>query len=122
VTALRWAFDTTPVTWQRRTLRYLAIYLALALLLVGARYLSQDVRPDLRAAQLREEELIKERDDLTVRVQAATTPQKVQSWALDNGMQRFAESRKAVRDLGAAAAVPPLADSTPVLEVKTQWK
>lgn len=122
MTALRWTFDTTPVTWQRRTLRYLAIYLALALLLVGARYLSQDVRPDLRAAQLREEDLIRQRDDLTVRVQAATTPQKVQTWALENGMQRFAESRKAVHDLGTPAAALPPADLAPILEVKTQWK
>ncbi|WP_043802084.1 hypothetical protein [Deinococcus gobiensis] len=122
MSAARWAFDTTPVTWQRRTLRYLAIYLALALLLVGARYLSQDVRPDLRAAQQREEELIAMRDDLTVRVQAATTPQKVQTWATENGMQRFAESRKAVRDLGAAAVTPPPADTARDLEVKTQWK
>lgn len=122
MTALRWNFDTTPVTWQRRTLRYLAIYLALALLLVGARYLTQDVRTDLRAAQNREELLIEQRDDLTVRVQAATTPQKVQTWALENGMQRFAESRKAVRDLGTPAAALPPADTAPVLEVKTQWK
>lgn len=122
MTALRWAFDTTPVTWQRRTLRYLAIYLALALLLVGARYLTQDVRPDLRAAQDREEVLIKQRDTLALRVQAATTPQKVQAWALENGMQRFAESRKTTRDLGASAVTVPPSAPAPVLEVETQWK
>ncbi|MFC5847439.1 hypothetical protein [Deinococcus petrolearius] len=122
MTALRWAFDTTPVTWQRRTLRYLAIYLALALLLVGARYLTQNVRPDLRAAQKREETLVKERDTLALRVQAATTPQKVQAWALENGMQRFAESRKTTRDLAPAALTVSPATPAPVLEVETRWK
>lgn len=122
MTALRWAFDTTPVTWQRRTLRYLAIYLALAVLLVGARYLTQDVRPDLRAAQQREEDLVKARDTLAVRVQAATTPQKVQAWALANGMQRFAESRKTRQSLGPVPAPLPTLPGFSTLEVKTQWK
>ena len=117
-------FDTTTATWQRRTLRYLGIYLTLALLLVAARYFTKDIRPELREAQKQEASLQTQRDDLEVRVQAASSPQKVQEWAVQNGFQRFAESRKSTRDLGAGSSIPEILkpSSTPAIEVKTQWK
>lgn len=113
--------DTSPATWQRRTLRYLAIYLLLALALVFTRYLTQHIRPALRDAQMQEATLQTERDELEIRVQVASTPQKVQEWAVANGMQRFAEANKTTRDLG-NAAVPAKPAHQSTLEVKTQWK
>ncbi|RJF72754.1 hypothetical protein D3875_15600 [Deinococcus cavernae] len=119
-------FDTTTATWQRRTLRYLGIYLVLALLLVAARYFTQDIRPHLREVQRQEAALQTQRDDLEVRVQAASSPQKVQQWAVQNGLQRFAEKAASAttRDLGAGEAPPETLtpSSTPAIEVKTQWK
>ncbi|GAA5502038.1 hypothetical protein Dxin01_01777 [Deinococcus xinjiangensis] len=115
-------FDTSPATWQRRTLRYLAIYLVLSLSLVALRYCSQHVRPALRDAQETEAKLLTQRDELEIRVQVATTPQKVQDWAEAHGMQRFAEAHKTVRDLGNQAPPPAPTPVSSAVEVKTQWK
>lgn len=115
-------FDTTTATWQRRTLRYLTIYLLLALALVAARFFTQHIRPVLREVQKQEETLQAQRDDLEIRVQAATTPQKVQEWAVQNGMQRFAESSKSTRDLGNLPTEPTLPSQPSSAEVNTQWK
>ena len=84
-------FDLSTATWRARAIRYVVIYLALALALVGARLLTQDVRPTLREAQLREAALTTQRDELEVRVQALGSPQRVREWALQNGMRRFAD-------------------------------
>lgn len=119
------SFDTTTATWQRRTLRYLGIYLTLALTLVAARYFTQGIRPELREMQKQEASLQTQRDDLEVRVQAASSPQRVQEWAVANGFQRFAESSKTTRDLGAGSTVPHIKNSSAspaAIEVKTQWK
>lgn len=119
------SFDTTTATWQRRTLRYLVIYLTLALVLVVARYMSQGIRPELREMQKQEAALQTQRDDLEVRVQAASSPQKVQEWAVQNGFQRFAEAVKTTRDLGTGSTVPEMnkpSSSPAAIEVKTQWK
>lgn len=117
--------DTSPATWQRRTLRYLAIYLLLSLSLVATRFFTQHIRPELRDAQTAAAKLQTERDELEIRVQVATTPQKVQEWAIGNGMQRFAEAVNAGRattaDLG-NAALPTKSANPSALEVKTQWK
>ena len=118
-------FDVTPATWQRRTLRYLTIYLLLAMVLVAVRYKTQHIRPDLLAAQGHEAELLTERDNLEIAVQVALTPQKIQQWASSSGMVHFAESVKTARDFGPGdpgAAVNLLPNSTNTIEVQTQWK
>ncbi|MFK7603842.1 hypothetical protein ACI3L1_16695 [Deinococcus sp. SM5_A1] len=88
------SMDLTEATWRGRAIRYVAIYLALALLLVGARYLTQDIRPALRVAQDQEAKLLTQRNDLAVGVQALENPQRIRDWAFDNGMIRFAEAPK----------------------------
>lgn len=113
--------DLSVSTWQARAIRYVVIYLLLALALVGARLWTQDVRPDLRAAQAREAALTTERDELELRVQALSTPQRVREWALSNGMRRYAEMPKTRAALSGVAAPPP-ADAQTTLEVKTAWK
>ncbi|WP_034383264.1 hypothetical protein [Deinococcus sp. YIM 77859] len=113
--------DLSIATWRARAIRYVSIYLVLALTLVGARFFTQDVRPTLRAAQDREAALLNERDELELRVQALTNPQRIRDWALHNGMRRFAEAPKTTQDItGVPAPAPLSARST--LEVKTEWK
>lgn len=114
--------DTSTATWQRRTLRYLSIYLLLALALVAARYFTQHIRPALRDVQKQEATLQAQRDDLEIRVQSASTPQKVQEWAASSGMQRFAESSKSTRDLGNLPTQLPPTTTPSSVEVNTQWK
>ncbi|MCP2013434.1 hypothetical protein L1280_000562 [Deinococcus sp. HSC-46F16] len=113
--------DVSIATWRARAVRYLAIYLALALLLVGARALTQDVRPTLRAAQDREAALTTERDELELRVQTLTGSARVRDWAFANGMRRFAGSRTTAGRFGAVPLPDPLTPRT-TLEVQTEWK
>ncbi len=86
--------DLSEATWRGRAIRYVLIYLALALALVGARYFTQDIRPSLRAVQDREAALLIQRNDLAVRVQTLENPQRIRDWAFANGMIRFAEAPK----------------------------
>ncbi len=122
-TRLPLSIDTAPATWQWRTLRYLSIYLLLAMTLIAVRYKTQHVRPNLLDLQKQEATLLTQRDNLEIAVQVAVTPQKIQEWAAGNGMIHFAESPKTARDLGQAAApltLPTTNNNT--IEVKTQWK
>ena len=86
--------DLSETTWRGRALRYLVIYLMLALALIGARYFTQEIRPMLRAAQEREATLLIQRNDLAVQVQILENPQRIRDWAFANGMIRFAEAPK----------------------------
>ncbi|KEF33794.1 hypothetical protein RDMS_10530 [Deinococcus sp. RL] len=123
----RWRFpdlsqlDVSVATWRARAVRYLAIYIALALLLVGARAMTQDVRPALRAAQEREAQLTTLRDELELRVQSLTGSARVRDWAFANGMRRFAGSPTTTGRFGSENLPPPLSPQT-TLEVKTEWK
>ncbi|WP_291425820.1 hypothetical protein [Deinococcus sp.] len=115
-------FDTAPATWQWRTLRYLSIYLLLAITLIAVRYKTQHVRPNLLDLQKQEATLLTQRDNLEIAVQVAVTPQRIQEWAAANGMIHFAESPKAARDLGQGAPLNLPTTNNNTIEVKTQWK
>ena len=113
--------DLSAGTWRARAVRYVGLYLVLALTLVAARFLTQDVRPDLRDAQKREATLTTTRDDLELRVQALGNPQRVRAWAAKNGMRRFAEAPKTTATLTGVPAPAPLPAQT-TLEVRTAWR
>ncbi|MBB6016966.1 hypothetical protein ACFP9V_03695 [Deinococcus radiopugnans] len=145
------SLDLTEATWRGRAVRYVLIYLALALALVGARYFTQDIRPALRAVQEREATLLTQRNDLAVQVQTLENPQRIRDWAFANGMVRFAEAPKesqailplpppGLKDAAATPKpaapgfAPPAPTSSPVqpprppaqpdntVEVRTQWR
>lgn len=116
--------DTSYGTWRGRAIRYVLIYLTLVLALVLTRYLTQQVRPQMLAAQGRESALINERDDLIVRVQTLENPQRIRDWAFANGMRRFAEAPKELQAIPAtdAPGTPRELTVTRTVEVRTQWK
>ncbi|MDV6373730.1 hypothetical protein [Deinococcus arenicola] len=117
--------DLTETTWRGRAIRYVAIYLVLALTLVGARYLTQDIRPGLRVALDREATLVTQRNDLAVRVQALESPQRIREWAFANGMVRFAEAPKqsqAILPLPPGSAATPSLMPEPRVKVNIQWR
>ncbi|MFB9994145.1 hypothetical protein ACFFLM_19490 [Deinococcus oregonensis] len=133
----RLTMDTSAATWRGRAMRYVLIYVLLALVLVGVRYATHEVRVNLRAAADREKVLIAQRDSLEVQVQALTTPQRIREWAFSQGMRRFAEVNKVTADLptiplpanlspsppdssSSGLSQPPVPHSR--LEVRTQWK
>lgn len=128
MTRLHWnggpTLDTSAVTWRGRALRYLLIYLLLLLALVTARYLTRDVRTDLRAAGARESLLSSQRDQLTLEVQSLSNVQRVRDWAFANGMHRFAEASKTSQALPVArlTPVPAARPLSSRVEVKIQWK
>ena len=104
--------DLSEATWRGRAIRYVVIYLALALALIGARYFTQEIRPVLRAAQDREAALLTQRNDLAVQVQILENPQRIRDWAFANGMVRFAEAAKetqAILPLPPPGSAPPTA-------------
>ncbi|CAM3651553.1 hypothetical protein [Deinococcus frigens] len=86
--------DLSEATWRGRAIRYVLIYLALALTLVAVRALTYDIRKTLRAAQDQEAALLTQRNDLAVQVQTLENPQRIRDWAFANGMIRFAEAAK----------------------------
>lgn len=120
MTAPHW-LRSHPDEWRARAVRLLAAYFLLALALLTSRYLTRDVRPDLLAARQQEAELTAERDIRELRVQILFSGGKVQSWAQENSMIRFAEATKISRNLG-NGSLPPAPQVPPEpLKVKTQW-
>lgn len=115
--------DLSEERWRRRALRYLSIYLVLVVALVTVRYLTHTIRPNLRAAQKQATELTMKRDRLQIQIQALTMPQRIQTWASQNNMQRFAEVAKIPRDLkDTAIAQPTLPTLEPSFTLETKWK
>ncbi|MFC4427510.1 hypothetical protein [Deinococcus navajonensis] len=114
--------DVSFATWRGRAVRYVLIYLALALVLVGVRAATQQIRPALREAQAREAALISQRDDLQLRIQTLESPQLIRDWAFANGMRRFAQAPKTVQQLPPAPVSPRQPAPQRTVEVRTQWK
>lgn len=115
--------DLSFVTWRGRAVRYVLIYLALAVALVGLRMGTQQIRPGLITAQQREAALISQRDDLQLRIQILENPQLIRDWAFANGMQRFAQAPKTMQDLPPAPSTATrVAAPKRTVEVRTQWK
>lgn len=118
--------DLSFLTWRGRAVRYVLIYLALALGLNGLRYATSSIRPQLIEARDREAALIKEKDDLQVRIQALQNPQVIPQWASNNGMRLYAESPKEILDVPApdppVSPAPPEPVSQRAVEVRTEWK
>ncbi|GGM01887.1 hypothetical protein [Deinococcus aerophilus] len=120
--------DLSVTTWRNRAIRYVLIYLALALALVVTRALTQHIRPDLRTAEARQAALTTQRDDLTVQLQGLENPQRIRDWALANGMRRFAEVPKTTQEIQPlppalpTSLTPPASAPGTTVEVKTQWK
>lgn len=133
----RLTMDTSAATWRGRAMRYVLIYVVLALVLVGVRYATQDVRANLLKVGDREKVLITQRDNLEVQLQMLTTPQRIREWAFAQGMRRFAEAPKVTAAIPALPlpanlplSPPDASNSGPSLapvpqsrlEVRTQWK
>lgn len=114
--------DLTLPTWRARAVRYLLIYVALVVALVSVRASTSGVRPDLRAAQLREQTLITQRDNLALQLQTLETKQRIMAWAVANGMELSATAVKGSADIQGIPEAPAAAPQPRTVEVVTQWK
>ncbi|GGL05525.1 hypothetical protein [Deinococcus radiotolerans] len=114
--------DLTLPTWRARAVRYLLIYVALVVALVSVRASTSEVRPGLRAAQLREQTLITQRDNLALQLQTLETKQRIMAWAQANGMELSATAVKGSADIQGIPDAPAVAPQTRTVEVVTKWK
>lgn len=114
--------DASFQTWQRRALRYLALFTLLVLVLVGMRMATYSVRPQLRDLQKLEADLLAQKDQLEIEVQVATTPQRIARWAESNGMTPFAVMPKQAQPkLSTHSAQPPVLPQ-PAVKLSTDWQ
>lgn len=113
----RW---TDEARWRRRALRLLGVWVLLSLLLVGLRVATASIRPELRAAQIAQEELVKQRDTLSLEVQSLGSAGRITAWAEEQGMLRFADSLKRSAELSGVTAPEPSAPPKPV-QLNWQW-
>ena len=114
--------DTSLPTWRGRAVRYVLIYLLMVVTLVIVRGATQHIRPELRAAQVREAELTTQRDTLVLQVQALENPQRLRSWAFANGMRRFTDADKVTETIPPVPSVRVPGVPEHKLEVRTQWR
>ncbi|MFC6662171.1 hypothetical protein [Deinococcus multiflagellatus] len=104
----RWSeLDTSLPTWRARAVRYVLIYFALVLVLVGARALTSHVRPALRAAQTREAALTTQNANLTVQLQTLENQRRLLDWATEHGMRRLTDVPKDRATFAPLPAAPP---------------
>jgi len=107
--------------WRARALRYTLIYLLLACVLVGLRYQTRDVRPDLLALREQRETLAQKKLALQLEVQGRTSSARIRDWAIANGMVPFTRSAKETASFAALPAPATIPPARP-LEVTTRWK
>ena len=117
--------------WRSRALRYAGLYVLLSVALLGLRYAGQHAYPQLRDLRLSVAELQAQRDQLELQVQTLTTGPRVLTWATDQGMVPYAQTKKTSAEIlplptpapnAPPSAVPPTPDSDSRLEVNIRWK
>ena len=107
--------------WRARALRYTLLYLLLACVLVGLRYQTRDVYPDLKELRTERNLLMQQKQALDLEVQKQTSTARVREWALGNGMIPFSNARKESAEFQPLPSPDPLLPNQP-LEVHTRWK
>lgn len=113
----RWTDETL---WRRWALRMLGVWVLLSLLLVGLRVATAAIRPELRDAQTAQQELVKQRDMLSLEVQSLSSASRITAWAEEAGMLRFADSLKRSAKLTSVGA-PQEPAPPPPLKLNWQW-
>lgn len=114
--------DLSLPTWRSRAVRYLLIYAALVVALVSVRASTSGVRPALREAQAREQQLITQRDDLALQLQVLESRPRILAWARANGMELSADSDRGTADIAGIPEAPLVGARPGTVEVITQWK
>ena len=117
--------DLSPVTWRKRAIRYLLIWLALVSALITMRYFTYPIRSELLLSNKKQKELLTQRDALIVEVQVLDGSQRTRDWAINNGFRRFAQTPRSFQSLAPQKRLVDVAgiQNTPqILEMNTQWR
>ncbi|AFZ68756.1 hypothetical protein [Deinococcus peraridilitoris] len=107
--------------WRARALRYTLIYLLLGGVLVGLRFQTRTLRPELLEVRGQLTMLTQQKQALQLEIQARTSSARVREWALANEMVPFSRARKSSAQFEPLPDVAPPAPHRP-LEVQTRWK
>lgn len=108
--------------WRARALRYTLIYLLLGVALVGLRFQTRDIRPDLLTLNERRDLLTQKKEFLELEVQHLTSGARVREWALARGMTPFSLARSRESAPFSALPAPSALPKKRPLEVLTRWK
>lgn len=114
--------NTDAALWRGRVMRYMLIYLLMAVTLVITRHFTQDIRPTLRNLEQQEGQLITELHELEIAYQAKVPPQKIKKWARENNMVPFANAYKEKQSFEPGVLLPKPIYSHPKIEVEYQWR
>lgn len=117
--ASRW---TDSAFWQRWAMRLLTLWAVLSLGMVGLRVATAHIRPELRQETAAGEELVKQRDALSLEVQGLHSAGRIQEWAEAAGMVRFASAAKESAEISGIQAPPVPQDPAPAVKVGVQWQ
>lgn len=90
--------------WRKRALHYSVIYLVLACVMVGTRYATRSIYPDLKDLRATRAELTHEKRAALLKIDETTSTAKVRAWAHANGMVPFSRAKKDQANLTAAPA------------------
>ncbi|WP_420597139.1 hypothetical protein [Deinococcus sp.] len=93
--------------WRARALRYAGLYVLLSVALLGLRYAGQHAYPQLRDLRSSVAELQAQRDQLELQVQTLTTGPRVLTWATDQGMVPYAQTKKTSAEILPLPALSP---------------
>lgn len=114
--------NTDAALWRGRAMRYMLIYLLVAIALITTRHFTQDIRPTLRNLETQEGLLIKQRNELELEYQSKITPQKVKKWAREHNMVPFADTDKETQTFDSGFRFPKPIRSKQSVEVHYQWR
>ena len=101
-------------------MRLLGIWVLLSVALVGLRVSTAGIRPELREAVTAREELVKQRDALSLEVQTLGAASRITQWAEQAGMLRFADSVKRSAEISGVGLPEKKPDTDPV-QMRMQW-
>lgn len=109
--------------WRRWAMRLLGLWVLLNLALVAQRVATADIRPGLLDARETHQQLVEQRDALSLEVQSLGNAGRIRQRAEEAGMLRFADSEK--RSAPFAGITPPpvatASESTQPLHMSVQW-
>ncbi|MDR6218886.1 hypothetical protein [Deinococcus soli (ex Cha et al. 2016)] len=97
--------------WRKRALHYSVIYLVLACVMVGTRYATRSIYPDLKDLRATRAELTHEKQAALLKIDETTSTASVRAWAHANGMVPFSRAKKEQVSLTAAPAKTPTVGS-----------
>lgn len=108
--------------WRTRAIAYTLAYATLALVLVGIRYGTAPLYPNLSQLQTERQNLEDQKKALRQEVETLISPRFLRAFALSHGMVPFSKAPKRTATFASVNRPTPQTSLLPKLEMITQWK